>query len=519
MKKKYFLILLVLLLASRFLLVSKHPGDSDPSIYILELHAMTNPSGNITHYFNQELSFGFYSLLKIIGRIVQHDISKLVVTLNYLNAVFGVLLILIFGLIAKRLAGSEVSLLGMSILLLDHSLWNWSLYGHPGIWSVALYLLSLYLFDKAIWKGASPDRPSEENGAIHNLYLFMSWLLALASLVIRADIFFVFGAYALLYIYRGSDKKGWKRLFYFYGTAFFSFLLLLYISAGYQVINIIIIRYFKPYRGEMTLFRILTEALNSLIKNVGLFSAGMGILFVAAAIVSMYFWIKKSPKFLPFLILAIFPLFIVAVRKGSDFARISILLHPILALFAALFFREIFSSKKFFRKKKELWGIAGIIVIYIIQTALVYYPLKKLWSLQYPPQPSIPFVVRPVPVGNFFTDRKNRWEDEKRLYQHALYLSKQKGKILVICSRLHFYRLAVLLLQVCPDATQPRSRRDLIYTRTTTYRLISRDHDHKDHLPELFASGLYHGYSVYFMNDIQHGYPEVPLPLGYKLLR
>lgn len=505
-RKVIFATLILALLASRLLLVSKHPGDVDPALYVLSLEEIVNPPREVAPFiFNQEMSFGYYELLSIIYRIVSHDFSKLIIILNYLNAIFGILLILIFGILAKRLAGEVVAVLGMFILLFDHALWNWSLYGHPGILSVTFFILSLYFFDKGVTNAkidfeTSPTRNKQLG------HFILSGMLALAALLLRVDIIFVFASYLLLYNYRKSEQQNIRNLLLFFGLIFLSYIILKYLALGYVMGNTI--------SSHIHDYIYLKTILSRLVINVSLFSAGMGIFFLTAAMVSIFCWGKRYPKLLPVLLLSIFPIFILALGH-MDFPRESIPIHPILALFSALTFEKFFS--------KLSWGILGIIVVYIVQTAVVYYPLKKLWARKFPPQPSIPFVVRPIPIGCFFSDRKQRWEDENRLYQHASFLSKQKGNILVICSRLHSTRMGVLLLQLCTKVTLcGRQKTSIphykISTPIVTYQIFCRDNKGTDILPQLLNSKAYHGYSVYFLNNIQHAFPEISIPREYKLL-
>jgi hypothetical protein len=498
-RKVIYGMLILALLASRLLLVSKHPGDVDPALYILSLEEIVHPPKEVASFiFNQEMSFGYYELLSIINRIVSHDISQLVIILNYLNAIFGTFLIFIFGLLAKRLAGEVIAILSMFILLLDHAIWNWSLYGHPGIMSVTFFIFSLYFFDK----GATNTKIVSETSPTRNKqvgYFILSGMLALAALLLRIDIIFVFASYLLLYNYRKRERQNIRDLLLFFGLIFLSYVILKYLALGYVMGNTISSR-IHDYISLKTI-------LSRLVINVSLFSAGMGIFFLTAAMISIFCWGKKQPKLLPVLLLSIFPIFIVALGH-MDFPRISIPIHPILALFSALTFERFFS--------KLSWGILGIIVVYIVQTAAVYYPLKKLWAHKFPPQPSIPFVVRPIPIGCFFSDRKQRWEDENRLYQHASFLSKQKGNILVICSRLHSTRIGVLLLQLCTKATLCGKQKESIphykiSTPIATYRIFCRDNKGTDILPQLINSKAYHDYSVYFLNNIQHAFPETSL--------
>jgi hypothetical protein len=60
----------------------------------------------------------------------------------------------------------------------------------------------------------------------------------------------------------------------------------------------------------------------------------------------------------------------------------------------------------------------------------------------------------------------------------------------------------------------------MVVTPNAAYHIFIRVNDKgKDYLPQLFDSGTYQGWSVYYLNDVQHSLPEMPLPKGYKLLQ
>ena len=502
LKKITYCILVLGILLSRLCLVSKYLGDVNTAPYIISLTHMLAPTLNKTLYvFNYEMSFGYYWLISIIYRLTQRDISQLIILQNYLSAVFGIFLILIFGILAKRLAGKVVAVFGMMILLLDHSLWNWSLYGHPTVLSIAFFLFSLYFFDRSITKekvGLKFDIKSKQG-----CYLIISGLMGLVALLLRVDILFVFATYCLLWNYRLKDKNKNRRiLLLFFGFIFSSYFIIKFLMLGYVVD-------FTGSTVSVHFYRQL-ELKNipiSLVTNIGLFAAGIGVFYAIGGLVSMAIWSVKNRRLLPATLISTIPVFFIAFFRNMDFARITIFVHPIVAFFAAIAVKRILLSLK--RSFAE-WGIGMIIVAYILQTAIVYHPLKIIWLRKFPFQPSPSIVVRPVPIGWFLSDRKNRLKDEKRLFQHALFLSQQKKNILAVCSRLHAHRLGVHLLQLCPGSTIEGKKIDTInyycvYTPTNTYRIISCKS--VDLFNRLSGSKDIDGYSVYFLNDLQFPYP------------
>jgi hypothetical protein len=500
-------------LVTRLLLVSQYPGDVDPALYVLSIEQIANPSRAVSFIFNQEMSFGYYAFISLIYRIFDFDISQLVAFVNYLSAFSGTILILIFGLLMRRLVGGRTAVLGMLILLLNHSLWNWSLYGHPIISSVGLFFLSLYTFDKSLVTSDEVHSETYPRQQIKRAYAFLSGLFALASLLIRVDILFVFFAFFLLSKYR-RGRVDTKVLGIFYGSVFSVYLILKIIFLGYIVAprgGIVVLHASRLFR-----FRDIPSAL---IVNLGLISAGIGIFFILLALIAIFKWIRMSSQYFLPLILTISPVFILVFFKNIDFPRHSISIHPFLAFFAALAFMKITSTLK----KNFVWGIGAIVSVYILQTALVYYPMKELWARKYPPSPSVPMIVRPVPIGEFFTDRARRHEDERRLNAHAIFLSRQTGDILVICSRLHSSRMAVALLQHCSDASLELDKKAFgtlfkISRQNTSFLVVSRDRYRKDILPDLFNSKEYLGFAVYFLNNLQTAYPVVAIPNEYKYL-
>lgn len=508
-----FLILMVSVLATRLPLVSQYPGDVDPALYVLSIEQIANPSRAVSFVFNQEMSFGYYALISLIYRIFNFDISQLVAFVNYLSAFSGSILILLFGLLVRRLVGNRTAVLGMLILLLDHSLWNWSLYGHPIILSVGLFFLSLYIFDKSLVTPGEVHSETHLRQQVRSVNAFLSALFALASLLIRVDILFVFFAFFLLFKYR-RGRVDTKVLVIFYGSVFSVYLILKIIFLGYIIAprgGVVAVHAFRLFR-----FKDIPSALS---VNVGLFSAGIGMFFIFLALIAIYKWGRMSSRYFLPLILTISPVFILVFFNNIDFPRYSIAIHPFLALFAALAIMKITSTLK----KNFVWGVGAIVSIYILQTVLVYYPVKELWARKFPPYLSVPMIVRPVPIGEFFTDRARRHEDERRLNAHALFLSRQKGDILVVCSRLHSSRMAVALLQHCSEASLELDKKAFgtqfkISYQNASFLVVSRDGYGKDILPDLFNSKEYLGFAVYFLNNLQTAYPAVTIPKGYKCL-
>lgn len=511
--KIYFLVLLVAVLASRFLLVSQYPGDVDPALYVLSIEQIANPSRAVSFIFNQEMSFGYYAFISLIYRIFNFDISQLVVLVNYLSAFSGTILILLFGLLVRRLVGNRTAVLGMLILLLDHSLWNWSLYGHPIILSVGLFFLSLYTFDKSLVTSGEVRSETHPWQQIRWVNTFLSGLFALAALLIRVDILFVFFAFVLLFKYRRRCVD-MKVLGLFYGSVFSVYFILKIISLGYIV---------APRGGVVAfhasrLFR-FKDIPVAVVTNVGLFSAGIGMFFILLALIAIFKLGRMSSQYFLSLILTISPVFILVFFNNIDFPRYSISIHPFLALFAALAIVKITLTLN----KNFAWGVGAIVFVYILQTTLVYYPIKELWARKFPPHPSVPMIVRPVPIGEFFADRARRHEDERRLNAHALFLSKQTGDILIICSRLHSSRMAVALLRHCSDASLELDKKEFgtqfkISHQNASFLVGSRDRDGKDILPDIFNSKEYLGFNVYFLNDLQSAYPAVVIPKEYTCL-
>jgi len=459
------------------------------------------------------MSFGYYALFSQIYRFFEFEVSQLVIFLNYVSAVSGIILIFLFGLLARQLAGISVAIFGMLILLLDHSLWNWSLYGHPSVLSVCLFLLSLYAFDKSINSSDEFPKKTTPSGYIRSGYALLSGLSALASLVIRVDILFIFFAFILISKYR-REVQSKKALFIFYGSIVSIYFGLKILALGYVI---------APRGGVVAghasrLFQ-LKAIPAALVTNSGLFIAGIGAIFLLAALISLISWLKKQPRYILPLMLTLLPVFVLIFFKNIDFSRYSIPVHPFLAFFAALTFEKITAPSK----KNIIWGVGLILFAYLLQTVLAYYPIKEIWASKFPPRSSALFVVRPVPTGLFLTDRANRHKEERRLDSHAHFLSEQKGNILVICSRLYATRMAVALLQHCLHARFCVDRTALgpqfkIFHPYASFVVVSRERDGEDILPELFNSGEYLGYSIYFLNNLQSVYPKIPIPKEYSLL-
>ena len=367
--KIFFMVLLVIILVSRLLMVSKYPGDVDPALYILSFEQLANQTGKVSFIFNQEMSFGYYSLISLVYRFLDFDISRLVVFLNYLSAISGIILIFLFGLLAKRLAGINVAIFGILILLLDHSLWNWSLYGHPIVLSVSLFLLSLYAFDRSIIVTDELPVKTEPWEHIRFGYAILSGLSALASLVIRVDILFVFFAYVLIFNHRKKHPSK-KVFFVFYGLIGSVYIGLKILALGYVIAprgGIVVAHVSRLFR-----FKAIPAAF---ITNLGLFIAGIGAFFLLAALISIFWCVRKQSQYILPLILTLFPVFILIFFKEIDFSRYLIPIHPFLAFFAALTLKRIAVTSK----KNMIWGVGGIIFAYILQTALVYYPIKEIW--------------------------------------------------------------------------------------------------------------------------------------------
>ena len=501
MKQIAFLIIIIFVICSRLCLVSNYAGDVDPSLYSISYINMVRDGGANLLIFNYEMSFGYYWLLSVVDKLVQHDIAKLIVTQNYINAVSGIFIILLFGLLARRLTNAVVAIFGMVILALDHSLWNWSLYAYPGVISIAFFILSLYLFDKGI-KEIKDTSEIACGKSISLSCLTLSGLAGLAALVFRVDILFVFANYLLIYKYRSKKIYSKKNILIFYILMLFTYLVLRHFA----------LEDVRIYDGGTIsnrvdrLFNFWTIT-SSLVINFGSTMASIGIIFFIVAAIAMFLWARKHLELLPALVLTLAPVFIMVFFEHMDLARYSLVIHPLLAFFAALAFKKIFSSTK----NILVWGIGTIIVAYILQTALVYSPLKNKWSQKFPPKSSAPFVVRPLPIGNFFSDRKNRWEDEKNLYQHALYLSKQSENYLVICSRLHSYRMALLLHQLSPEAVQKNVKGSSIIELHGS-RSISVNNYHIINCASRDTFNLYNniteynGYKVYFLKNLQFPY-------------
>jgi hypothetical protein len=83
--------------------------------------------------------------------------------------------------------------------------------------------------------------------------------------------------------------------------------------------------------------------------------------------------------------------------------------------------------------------------------------------------------------------------------------------------------MAVALLQHCPGArfSLERTAHGIQFTVSHTnvsFFVINRQEYGKDKLPELFRSGKYRGYSIYFMNNLQSAYPRIAIPKEYTIL-
>ena len=125
-KKLLFIFFVLGIILSRLCLVSKYPGDVDPALYLISLSKIFSSTFDKTaDLFNYEMSSGYYWLISIVYKFSHNDMAQLVVIQSYMSSFFGICIIFIFGILAKRLAGEAVALFGMLILLLDHSLWNW----------------------------------------------------------------------------------------------------------------------------------------------------------------------------------------------------------------------------------------------------------------------------------------------------------------------------------------------------------------------------------------------------------
>ena len=419
-KKLLFIFFVLGIILSRLCLVSKYPGDVDPALYLISLSKIFSSTFDKTaDLFNYEMSSGYYWLISIVYKFSHNDMAQLVVIQNYMSSFFGICIIFIFGILAKRLAGEAVALFGMLILLLDHSLWNWSLYGHPTVSSVFFFLLSLYFFDRSITREKAMFRlKTFMNSKL--LYVFLSILSAIISLLLRADILFVFASYYLLLDYRLNGGRNFgRKLLVFY----------VLILSAYLIVKVLALGYVFDFMDNV-LTRHVSRQLSiinipiAIINNIGIFAAGMGIFYVIGGLISMAIFSAKHNRLRVGILISIAPVFVVAFFERMDFARITILIHPIIAFFAAIGIKNILL---FFKKFSVSLGIVVIISAYVLQTLIVYYPLRTLWMRKFPYQPSFSYIViRPVPIGWFITDRINRIRDENRLFRHALFLSAQK---------------------------------------------------------------------------------------------
>ncbi len=314
----------------------------------------------ITTCFNGFMSFGYYLLMMFMVDLFGHLVS-LGDLMNRFNAVISVFLQgTVFILCLSLTKDKKVSFAAGIAVLLSPSIWMLSYYGHPGLLSVTLFILSLILFDKI----CTNERDHKPVGFLWVVF-FMSTVGAMA---VRSDIILSFGAFwGILYV-RGRASV--VRILKTIGILAAALALLSAVKwslTGHSpLVSGTVSAHISTRLESVPVF-----TLRNTIINLGQWMLGANPVIGFLAIAGMIRFGPSSPMGVLF-VSWILPWFVYLPFRGMDIPRIAASTIPIICLFSVVTFHSILKKRKFL-------GLMAMIVFAQIVSEAVYYPLVRIY--------------------------------------------------------------------------------------------------------------------------------------------
>jgi len=158
-----YLFLLVILVASRFLLLCAGPGSFDSALYLLGVNQVAEEGlFSASHVFNHDTSFGLYLLGSFVSRAADNDPSSVLSALLVFNALSGVAAALLAGWIGFRQgSGSGLALLLVVLAAMMPRFWAMSVIVQPVVPATTLFLASRAVGADLPSTARRPDRPPD----------------------------------------------------------------------------------------------------------------------------------------------------------------------------------------------------------------------------------------------------------------------------------------------------------------------------------------------------------------------
>jgi len=381
-KNKVVLGLLILLVfATIFYLLNAYQatfGERDSYRMIVgmnDLILFDKPLG-ARRLYGSDISFAYYALVDFFRPIFKKNLLLIVPLMNYINAVFGILMVIPFFLLVKRYWGVSIALLA-NVLLILLPVWRITAqYAHPMVGSVVFMFIGLTLISY--------------RSSLNSLRLFSNKLILIfwdilivaafaLCLMFRLDAILMFTLIPACLFLEGYTLK--KIVF---PTILYSFLPLVIFKVIQFQLPYIHLEKNGGIFEQILLWNNPVRYVDQFLRGNLLFIWGLNPLFFVIFLIScVYLWRKRSYQDLYFILPTVLINYIFWLPNPAP-ARHFIYLSPVVAISIAIFFADIFPKVRAFVQNHQKTGVA-IAALFIFAVVISNHysysaPLSKKYS-------------------------------------------------------------------------------------------------------------------------------------------